>query len=62
MIDNFAIPAATFRGLFDYEYRFDRLILRPRVPGAISEYVQKEPIRFGEKALYISCRNGGMKG
>jgi len=26
MVDNFAIPAATVRGLFDYDYRFDRLI------------------------------------
>ena len=61
MIDNFAIPAATIRGLFDYEYRADRLILRPRVPEAIAEYVQKEPIRFGDKRLFISCRNGGAK-
>ena len=53
MIDNFAIPAATIRGLFDYEYRSDRLILRPRVPGSITEYVQKEPVRFGEKSLYL---------
>ena len=61
MIDNFAIPAATIRGLFDYEYRSDRLILRPRVPGSITQYTQKEPVRFGEKALYLSCRNGGPK-
>jgi len=61
MIDNFAIPAATVRGLFDYEYRSDRLILRPRVPGSITEYVQKHPVRFGDKALYLSCRNGGPK-
>ncbi len=61
MIDNFAIPAATIRGLFDYEYRWDRLILRPRVPEGITEYVQKEPIRFGPKQLFLSCRNGGMK-
>jgi hypothetical protein len=59
--DNFAIPAATIRGLFDCEYRWDRLILRPRVPEGIKEYVQKEPIRFGEKRLYVSCRNGGME-
>jgi hypothetical protein len=59
MIDNFAIPAATIRGLFDYEYRADRLILRPRVPGSITSYVQKQPVRFGEKKLYLSCRNGG---
>jgi hypothetical protein len=59
MIDNFAIPAATIRGLFDYEYRSDRLILRPRVPGTITSYVQKQPVRFGEKSLYLSCDNGG---
>jgi hypothetical protein len=61
MIDNFAIPAATIRGLFDYEYRSDRLLLRPRVPGSITEYAQKEPVRFGAKTLYLSCRNGGPK-
>ena len=51
MIDNFAIPAATIRGLFDCDYRSDRLILRPRVPGSITQYTQKVPIRFGEKKL-----------
>jgi hypothetical protein len=60
-IDNFAIPAATIRGLFDYDYRADRLILRPRLPGSIAEYEQKEPVFFGEKTLYLSCRNGGPK-
>ena len=59
MIDNFAIPAATIRGLFDYEYRAEGLVLRPRVPGCITRYVQKAPVRFGQKTLYLSCRNGG---
>ncbi len=59
MVDNFAIPAATIRGLFDYDYKSDRLILRPRVPGSITRYIQKEPVRFGEKNIYISCENGG---
>ena len=59
MIDNFAIPAATIRGLFDYDYRSDCLIIRPRVPGSITQYTQKQPVRFGEKKLYLSCRNGG---
>jgi len=61
MIDNFAIPAATIRGLFDYDYRADKLILRPHIPGSITQYTQKEPVRFGEKKLYISCNNGGPK-
>ncbi len=59
MVDNFAIPAATVRGLFDCDYRFDRLILRPRIPGAITQYTQQEPIRFGNKQLFLSCRNEG---
>ncbi len=59
MIDNFAIPAATIRGLFDFDYRSDRLILRPRVPGSITYYKQKLPVRFGEKRITLSCRNGG---
>ncbi len=59
MVDNFAIPAATIRGLFDYDYRADRLIIRPRVPGSITQYTQQEPVRFGNKKLYLSCINGG---
>lgn len=59
MIDNFAIPAATIRGLFDCDYRSDRLILRPRIPGSITKYTQKEPILFGEKKIFLSCLNGG---
>jgi hypothetical protein len=60
-VDNYAIPCAAVRGLFDYEYRSDRLILRPRVPSTITQYVQKHPVRFGEKRLLISCHNGGPK-
>ena len=61
MVDNFAIPAATIRGLFDYDYRSDRLIIRPRISGSIKQYTQKEPVRFGEKKLFFSCKNGGSK-
>jgi hypothetical protein len=61
MIDNFAIPAATIRGLFDYEYLSDCLVLRPRVPGSITRYKQKDAVRFGEKKIYLTCLNGGPK-
>lgn len=61
MVDNFAIPAATVRGLFDYEYRADRMILRPRIPGTITQYTQKIPVRFGKKTILVSCENGGPK-
>jgi hypothetical protein len=59
MIDNFAIPAATIRGLFEYLYRADSLVLIPRVPPTILEYRQKEPIRFGSKRLLLAIANGG---
>lgn len=59
MIDNFAIPAATIRGLFDYDYRSDRLILRPRIPGGITQYTQNQAVRFGKKQIWLSCKNGG---
>ena len=61
MVDNFAVPAATIRGLFDYEYRSDRLILRPRIPGSVTAFTQTEPVRFGDKLIYLSCKNGGPK-
>ncbi|MDP2334902.1 MAG: hypothetical protein Q8N05_00330 [Bacteroidota bacterium] len=61
MVDNFAIPAATIRGLYDCDYRSDRLILRPRIPASITQYNQNEPIFFGKKKIYISCLNGGPK-
>ncbi len=61
MVDNFAIPAATIRGLFDFDYRADRLILRPRIPGSIHQYTQNEPVHFGGKKIYLSCINGGLK-
>ena len=28
---------------------------------SITQYTQKEPVRFGEKKLYLSCINGGPK-
>ncbi len=61
MVDNFAIPAATIRGLFDYEYQSDCVVLRPRIPSSIDFYKQKQAIRFGTKKLFLSCENGGKK-
>ena len=59
MIDNFAIPAATIRGLFEYLYRADSLVLIPHVPPTILQYRQKEPIRFGQKRVLLAITNGG---
>lgn len=59
--DALGIPAATIRGLFEYVYKYDRIILYPHVPPSISEYSQDEPIRFGEKRITISVKNGGPR-
>jgi hypothetical protein len=57
--DALGVPAATIRGLFEYVYMADRLILYPHVPPSITEYRQCEPIRFGHKRITISLNNGG---
>lgn len=57
--DALGIPAATVRGLFEYVYKADRITLYPHVPPTIAEYSQKEPIRFGDKRITISVKNGG---
>lgn len=57
--DALGIPAATVRGLFEYVYKSDRVILYPHIPPSISEYSQSEPVRFGKKSITISVKNGG---
>ena len=59
MVDNYAIPAATVRGLFEYLYQSDRLILVPHVPPTITAYRQMEPVRFGTKQVFVTLTNGG---
>lgn len=59
--DALGIPAATVRGLFEYVYKSDSLTLYPHIPPAITEYAQKEPIRFGEKSIFITVKNGGPR-
>jgi hypothetical protein len=58
MVDNFAIPAATVRGLFELIYRADRMILYPHIPQSITEYRQYEPVWFGDKQIRLSLLNG----
>jgi hypothetical protein len=59
--DALGVPAATARGLFEYVYKADRLILRPRIPPSVEQYSQLEPVRFGSKLIYLSVKNGGPK-
>jgi len=60
--DALGIPAATVRGLFEYVYRADELVLIRHIPPTITEYTQKEPIRWGTKTILITWRRGRSDG
>lgn len=57
--DAFAIPAAMIRGLFEYLYRADGLTLIPHIPEGITEIQQLDPVRFGNKKLWLSAKGSG---
>lgn len=57
--DTFGAPAALVRGLFEYLYRADGLTIVPHVPPGITELVQRFPIRFGKKQIFLSTRGSG---
>ncbi|MDR3677410.1 MAG: hypothetical protein P4N24_18125, partial [Acidobacteriota bacterium] len=57
--DAFAVPAALIRGLFEYLYTAEGLKLLPHIPPGISELQQLDPIRFGNKKLYLSTVGSG---
>ena len=57
--DSFGPPAAMIRGLFEYLYRADGLVLVPHVPPGITRLEQHFPIRFGAKRLYLATTGSG---
>ena len=57
--DSFGPPAALVRGLFEYLYKADRLVLMPHIPPTITALEQQFPIRFGRKRLYLSASGAG---
>ncbi|MBN1294529.1 MAG: hypothetical protein JXB48_22010, partial [Candidatus Latescibacteria bacterium] len=57
--DSFGPPAAFVRGLFEYIYKADELILYPHIPSGISYVEQRFPVRFGEKKLFLSTVGTG---
>jgi hypothetical protein len=57
--DSFGPPAAFVRGLFEYLYRADRLVLVPHIPEGITRLDQRFPIRFGRKRLYLATIGSG---
>jgi len=57
--DAFGPPAAMIRGLFEYIYKADSLILVPHIPQKISRLRQHFPVRWGTKRLFISSMGQG---
>jgi hypothetical protein len=57
--DAFGPPAAMIRGLFEYQYKADRLILTPHVPPTIKVLRQHDPIRFGSKRIFLEMIGTG---
>jgi hypothetical protein len=58
-VDAFGPMAALVRGLFEYIYSAGSLTLYPHIPPAVTEFHQKDPIRFGTKKLYLSTFGAG---
>jgi len=57
--DCFGISNAFIRGLFEYLYNADGLTLIPHIPESITELEQLDPVRFGEKKVYIKTIGKG---
>jgi hypothetical protein len=57
--DTFGPAAAFMRGLFEYLYRADGLTLIPHIPPAVEELQQLNPVRFGQKKLFLTTFGHG---
>jgi hypothetical protein len=58
--DSFGRPAAMVRGLFEYLYKADELVLIPHIPSTITKLQQNFPIRFGAKRIYLRTHGIGV--
>jgi hypothetical protein len=57
--DAFGPPTALLRGLFEYLYTADSLILIPHVPPSITSLEQFAPVRYGVKRLELATFGKG---
>jgi hypothetical protein len=57
--DNWGVPAAMVRGLFEYLYRAEGLTIIPHIPAKVTRIEQHFPIRFGSKRLYLATTGQG---
>ena len=58
--DAFGPPAAFLRGLFEYLYRADGLVLVPHIPPSMTELEQLDPVRLGAKKIYLRISGRGQ--
>jgi len=57
--DSWGIPAAFIRGLFEYLYRADEMVVVPHIPAGVTRLEQRFPIRFGAKRLFLATTGAG---
>lgn len=57
--DTFGPPFAMVRGLFEYLYQAESLVLKPHIPTGISKLEQHFPVRFGSKQVYLAAAGSG---
>ncbi|MFZ4724520.1 MAG: GH36-type glycosyl hydrolase domain-containing protein [Paludibacter sp.] len=57
--DSWGAPGGFLRGLFEYEYKADGIIIYPHIPPKINRLEQKFPIYYGNKKIFISTVGSG---
>ncbi len=57
--DAFGVPGAMMRGLFEYRYTAESLILYPHIAPDLRRLEQRCPVRFGSKRLYLNTTGSG---
>lgn len=57
--DTWGVPAGFVRGLFEYLYQADALVLVPHIPPGITELQQRFPIRCGGKRVFLTTVGAG---
>jgi len=57
--DTFGPAAGFLRGAFEYLYSAAGLRLIPHLPPAVTEFEQLDPVRFGDKRVYLTVAGHG---
>lgn len=57
--DTFGPAAALLRGLFEYLYTAEGVTLVPHIPDGITTLEQHDPVRLGDKQIYLAVQGTG---